>query len=228
MPRLTRHASIAALACALTVPAMAGCEAGLNAPTLQYHPAASGAYTSGDGITISNAFVLGPGVGQQLPAGSQAGLFVSISSANGDTLQSASAPGVAGSVQLTGGTVNIAASNSPDGGGPANLTGPAPQIVLTNLTKPLSGGQTVTVTLTFANAGQIQVQVPVEPQAYAYATYQQPPAPAPTPTATPTPTTSTAASHHKNTKNSKTAKKQKKTSAKAKATTSPSASSSAG
>lgn len=224
MPRLTRPASIAALTCVLTVPAVAGCEAGMDAPTLQYHQAASGAYTSGDGITIDNAFVLGPGVGQQLPAGGQAGLFVSISSASGDTLDSASASGYAGSVQLVGGPVNIAANNSPGGGGPANLTGPAPKIVLTNLSQPLSGGQTVTVTFTFANAGQIQIQVPVEPQAYAYATYQQPPAPAPTPTATPTPTTSTAAAHHKNTK------KQKKTAAKTKtkSTASPSATPSAG
>lgn len=219
MPRLTRPASIAALTCVLTVPAVAGCEAGMDAPTLQYHQAASGAYTSGDGITIDNAFVLGPGVGQQLPAGGQAGLFVSISSASGDTLDSASASGYASSVQLVGGPVNIAANNSA-GGGPANLTGPAPKIILTNLSQPLSGGQTITVTLTFANAGQIQIHVPVEPQAYAYATYQQPPAPAPTPTATPTPTTSTAATHHKN---SKTAKKQKKTAAKTKSTASPSA-----
>lgn len=224
MPRLTRPASIAALTCVLTVPAVAGCEAGMDAPTLQYHQAASGAYTSGDGITIDNAFVLGPGVGQQLPAGSQAGLFVSISSANGDTLDSASASGYAGSVQIVGGQVNIAANNSP-GGGPANLTGPSPKIILTNLSQPLSGGQTVTVTFTFANAGQIQIQVPVEPQAYAYATYQQPPTPAPTPTATPTPTTSTTATHTKN----KT-KRQKKTSAKSKtkATASPSVSPTAG
>ncbi len=224
MPRLTRPASIAALACVLTVPAVAGCEAGLDAPTLEYHQAASGAYTSADGVMISNAFVLGPGIGQQLPAGGQAGLFVSISSTGGDRLKSASTS-AAGSVRLVSGAVNIPATNSPDGGGPADLTGPTPQIILTNLKQPLSGGQSVTVTFTFANAGAINVQVPVEPQAYAYATYQQPPAPVPTPT--PTPTTSTTAAHHKNNKNKKQKSKSAKTTAKAKATASPSVSPSA-
>ena len=44
---------------AVLVPALAGCEAGLNAPTLDFHPAAFGAYATTNGISISNAFVLG-------------------------------------------------------------------------------------------------------------------------------------------------------------------------
>ena len=44
---------------AVLVPALAGCEAGLNAPTLEFHPAAFGAYADKNGISISNAFVLG-------------------------------------------------------------------------------------------------------------------------------------------------------------------------
>ena len=50
-------------ALAVLVPALAGCEAGYNAPTLEYHPAAFGAYASKNGISISNAFVLGPPLG---------------------------------------------------------------------------------------------------------------------------------------------------------------------
>jgi copper(I)-binding protein len=185
VPRLTRRrVGIALLACLVSIPALAGCEAGLNAPTLAFHPAANGATTTGAGITINNAFVLGPAIGQSLPAGGRAGLFLSVYAANGDQLVSVSAPGYAGSVKLDGGAVSVGA------GGTVNLTGPAPRIVLTKLTAPLQGGQTVTASFTFATAGTITVQVPVEPQAYDYATYLQPPTP------TPTPSPTTTGKHH--------------------------------
>jgi len=196
VPRLTRRPLAAALlACAALIPATAGCEAGLNAPTIDFHPAAAGATTFGAGITISNAFVLGSPLGQTLPAASQAGVFLSIASINGDTLQSVSAPGVASSVKVDGGSISIPAN------GVVNLTGPTPRIVLTNLSAALNGGQTVTLVLDFATVGKMQLQVPVEPQAYDYATYEQPPAPAPSPTATAastgTATASPAAKHVK-------------------------------
>ena len=47
-------------ALAVLAPALAGCEAGFNAPTLEFHPAAFGAYAAKNGVSISNAFVLGP------------------------------------------------------------------------------------------------------------------------------------------------------------------------
>ena len=47
-------------AIAVLVPALAGCEAGYNAPTLQFHPASSGVSTTVNGITLDNLFVLGP------------------------------------------------------------------------------------------------------------------------------------------------------------------------
>jgi len=175
------------LICALAIPALAGCEAGLNAPQLSFHPAANGATASAGGVTVNNAFVLGPGVGQTLPAGSQAGMFMSISATSGDQLVSVSAPGRAGSVTLDG-TVNIPQ------GGVVNLTGPDPRIVLTNLTTPVQGGQTIPVTLTFANAAPITIQVPVMPQAFEYATFLQPPAPAPTPTPSPAASVTASAS----------------------------------
>lgn len=193
MPRLTRrHLSrsralpAALLIGALAIPAVTGCEAGLNAPTLAFHPAADGATASSGDVTISNAFILGPTLGQQLPAGGQAGLFVSISSTGGDQLTQVTADGVSSAVQITGGTVSIPAN------GAANLTGPAPQLVLTNLSTALSGGQTVTLKFDFANAGQLTVQVPVQPQAYDYATYAQPASP--TPSLSPSATTSAAPS----------------------------------
>jgi copper(I)-binding protein len=173
VPRLTRPLSATLLVCALSVPALAGCEAGQNAPTLAFHPAAYGAATIGPDITINNAFVLGPAVGQQLAAGSQAGLFVSVASTSGDALESVSAPGTAASMQVNGAPFTIPAH------GVANLTGPSPRIVLTGLSRPLSGGQSVTVVFTFAKSGSIRMQVPVMPHAFEWATFEEPAALAP-------------------------------------------------
>jgi len=85
-------------ALAVLVPALAGCEAGLNAPTLDFHPAAFGAYATKNGISISNAFVLGPSPNGPVVAGGRAGVFLAISSQNGDKLVSVSAPGTASAV----------------------------------------------------------------------------------------------------------------------------------
>src|SRR6202012_2410686 len=75
---------------ALLIPAVAGCEAGENAPTLEFHAAASGAQTVFNGISITNAFVLGAPIGSTVPSGSSASLFVSLYNGGGssDTLQS--------------------------------------------------------------------------------------------------------------------------------------------
>jgi copper(I)-binding protein len=185
------------------IPVLAGCEAGLNAPTSEFHPAANGAYNTTGDVAINNAFVLGAPMGQTLPAGSDAGLFLALysTSPNGDQLTSVNATGVAASVKLTDGPVSIPGSTS------VNLTGPSPEIVLTDLKEPLSAGQDISLEFTFANSGtvalQVTLQVPVQPQANAYATYVQPPSPAPSPpataaaTASPTTTASTTATHHK-------------------------------
>jgi copper(I)-binding protein len=157
-------------ALALLVPAIAGCEAGNGAPTLEFHAASSGAQTVVNGIRITNVFVLGAPSGATLPAGSNASLFMSLfnDGATDDTLQSASASGAA-SVTLSGGTVAVPSET------PVNLTGPQPSAVLTNLSKPLSSGGYITVTLQFKNAGPVQLQVPVEPQSYYWSTYSPAP-----------------------------------------------------
>ena len=82
---------------ALLIPAIAGCEAGADAPTLEFHAAASGAQAVFNGIRITNAFVLGAPVGSTVPSGSSAGLFVSLYNGgdSSDTLLSATAPGSA-------------------------------------------------------------------------------------------------------------------------------------
>jgi len=160
-------------ALAVLAPALAGCEAGYNAPTLEYHQAAFGAYATKNGVSISNAFVLGPSPSGPEVAGGRAGVFLAITSQNGDKLVSASAPGTATSVKILGGPVSVPAVGS------ADLTGPVPRVVLNGLANPLQGGELVKLNLTFAEAGTIAMTVPVQPKAYEYATFSPPPTPPP-------------------------------------------------
>jgi copper(I)-binding protein len=169
--RLNRRLLLGAIA--VLVPVLAGCEAGLNAPTLEFHPASNGVSITQNGITLDNVFVLGPPLGSALPPGGRAGVFLSIEAENGDRLISVSAPGTASAVKLTGGPVDLPAQTLVD------LSGPEPKMVLTRLANPLFGGQTVQLTLLFQQAGAVTLTVPVEPHAYEYATYAPPPIPKP-------------------------------------------------
>lgn len=160
-------------AIAMLLPALAGCEAGLNAPTLTYHPATFGVNTAQNGIAIDNAFVLGPMLGSVLPPGGQAGVFLALQAQNGDRLVSVSAPDTAASVKISGGSVNLPAQALVD------LGGPQPEVVLTGLASQLGGGETIQLIFNFAEAGTITMAVPVEPHAYEYATYSPPAIPSP-------------------------------------------------
>jgi copper(I)-binding protein len=155
---------------AILIPAIAGCEAGADAPTLQFHQAAAGAYGTASDISVSNAWILGAPADSTLQSGSSASMFVSISNSGStaDTLESATAKGAA-SVSLSGGTVSL-----PANGGTVNLTGPQPEIVISNLSAPVSGGGTIAVTLNFQHAGTMSLQVPVMAQAYYYSTFSPP------------------------------------------------------
>ena len=155
------------------VPALAGCEAGFNAPTLQYHPANFTANKTQGGISLSNVFVLGAAPSGPEVAGGRTGVFMSLYAADGDRLVSVKAPGAASSVSITGGSVSLPAQSL------VNLNGPVPQVVLGGLANPLRGGQAVTLDFTFAKAGTITLSVPVEPQAFEYATYSPPATPSP-------------------------------------------------
>jgi copper(I)-binding protein len=168
--RWNRRLLIGALA--LLVPALAGCEAGYNAPTLQFHPASFGVSTTVDGINLDNVFVLGPAPGSTLPPGGQAALFMSLESPNGDQLTKITS-NAASSVQLGNGAITLNPNTLVD------LSGPSPLVTLNGLTKQLSGGDTVNLVLSFATAGTVNLTVPVEPAAYEFATFS----PAPTPTA---------------------------------------------
>jgi copper(I)-binding protein len=190
---------IGAGALALLIPAVAGCEAGNGAPTLQFHSASSGAHVVFNDITITNVFVLGAPSGSAVPAGSSASLFLSLynGGSSADTLESITAPGTAANVTLPSGTVALPAE------APVNsLTGPQPEVVLKDLKSPLTGGSSIPLTLTFAHAGTVKLTVPVQAQSFYYSTFS---APAPTPsvtapakakkkaTATPTPSTTATA-----------------------------------
>ena len=172
MTRWNRRMLFGALA--VLAPALVGCEAGLNAPTLEFHPAAFGAYADKNGISISNAFVLGPPPNGPVVAGGRAGVFFAVTAQNGDKLVSVSAPGTASQVMITGGSVNLPPSAL------VTLTGPVPKVVLAGLANPLQGGEAVTLNLNFAKAGTVTLNVPVEPKAYEYATFSPPPTPSPT------------------------------------------------
>lgn len=166
-------------AVALLVPVLAGCEAGTDAPTLQFHNANIGANKVVNGITISDAFVLAGPDATPVPAGSPASFFVGLFNANSndDTLESVSTNNPSSSATITGGSVTIPSSGS------ANLTGPEPQIVLSGLPQSLSPGGSISVTLDFAHAGSVQLDVPIEPNDDVFANYSQPPTPAPSTTA---------------------------------------------
>jgi copper(I)-binding protein len=158
-------------ALALLIPAIAGCEAGLNAPTLEFHPASAGVNAIVNGIKINNVFVLSAPSGSSVPAGSSAGMFLALfnGGTSADQLMGVSAPGSAVSVELSGGTVSLPVQSA------VNLTGPHPEVVLKELTRPLSGGQAVRVILNFQHAGAVTLDVPVEPQSYSFSTFSAPP-----------------------------------------------------
>ena len=174
--RAIRPRRLAVLAIAALVPILAGCEAGNNAPTQRWHQPTDGAAAVHHNIAIRNVFVLGAPLGAKLAAGRSAGLFLAlVNEGSVDRLLSITAPGTAQSVTLPGGTVRLGSQQS------VLLTGPAPQVVLQDLTRSLTGGTTVKLVLDFQNAGSVTMVVPVMPRAQYYSTFS----PAPTPTPSP-------------------------------------------
>ncbi|HUN34676.1 MAG TPA: copper chaperone PCu(A)C [Trebonia sp.] len=185
---MIRRGLLAGAVAMLVVPALAGCEAGLNAPTLEFHPAAAGQTAAVDGIRINNLFVLAAPNGSSLPTGAQASLFMGLFNNNDTSDRLVSVETSASkSVTISGGSVSLPANQG------VNLTGPQPDIVLNGLTQSLTGGQEIQVELDFAKAGPVDLEVPVEPQSFYYSTLAQPTA---TPTATvgATPTAATTPS----------------------------------
>jgi copper(I)-binding protein len=175
--RLAAAAAAACLAAGVTA-----CEAGNNAPTLtQYHPQSDGINADVHGIKIRDAFVLGGPIGSSLATGQSAGFFLALFNQNSqDRLVSAAAPGIATAVRLPPGGIRLPSGQA------VYLTGPVPRIVLTNLSRPLPGGGSITIVLNFMNAGNVRLVVPVLPRSDYYATFSPAPSPSPSPPATST------------------------------------------
>ena len=170
------------------IPALAGCEAGNNAPTLSFHYPTDAAGTAVGDLSIRNVFVLGAPIGRDLARGESASLFLAlVTTGSTDKLLKITAPGTAASVTVPAGGILVANDR------PVFYAGPMPQIVLRDLTRPLRSGSDVALTLIFQNAGPVTLQVPVMPRAAQYATLQPPlPAVAAHPTAHTTPTPSSS------------------------------------
>jgi copper(I)-binding protein len=173
------------------VPAVAGCEAGANAPTQQWHQPTPGASAIvNDTLRINNMFVLGPAPGLTLPRGASAGLFLALANDGApDRLISMTAPGAAAAVLVPTGGIRVGAQQS------LFLTGPAPRVLLRHLTRTLNGGQYIRVNMEFQNAGHVSLLVPVMPRTAAYGTFSPAPlflhpkvTPSPVLPATPSPT----------------------------------------
>jgi copper(I)-binding protein len=164
------------LAIAALIPVLAGCEAGNNAPTQEWHQPTDGTGTVHNKISIRNVFVLGAAIGSTIKVGGSAGVFLAlINDGSADKLVKISAPGTAKSVTLPGGSVSLASQKA------VLLTGPAPKVVLEDLTRPITGGSSVRLVLTFLNASSVSMTVPVMPRAQYYSTFS-PPSPSPSPT----------------------------------------------
>lgn len=178
--RVARPRRLLVLAIAALIPALAGCEAGTNAPTQEWHQPTDGYGTVQGNIAIRNVFIVGAPIGATVPAGQSAGLFLAlINDGSPDKLLSITAPGTAKSVALPGGAVSLASQQA------VLLTGPEPKVILEDLTRPLVGGSSVQLKLNFQNAGTVTLPVPVLPRAQYYTTYSPAPTSTPTPTATP-------------------------------------------
>ncbi len=169
-------------AAAVLLPVLAGCEAGNNAPTLQFHYPTDTAGTVVGDLSIRNVFVLGAPLGSNLHKGQSASLFLAVVTDGApDKLLAIAAPGTAASVTLPGGGVPITYQH------PVFLSGPKPQLVLVDLTRTVTSGSTIKLQLTFQKAGVVTLLVPVMPRAERYQTYAppQPGIAAVTPGATP-------------------------------------------
>jgi hypothetical protein len=165
------------VAAALLIPVVAGCEAGNNAPTQEFHyptdtagfpPDTAGSAAMGN-LSIRNVFILGAPIGQELRTGQSASLFLAmINDGPPDKLISITAPGNASAVPLPAGGVPVL------DGRPVYLSGPKPQLVLVGLTRNIANGSSVRLNLTFQKAGTFTLLVPVVPHAVHYETYAPP------------------------------------------------------
>src|SRR5258708_23987736 len=101
------------MAIAALIPVLAGCEAGNNAPTQEWHQPTDGAGIVHDNIAIRNVFVLGAPIGSSGPAGQSAGVFLALfNHGSPDKPLSITAPGTAASRLMPRGAAGLAGPQS--------------------------------------------------------------------------------------------------------------------
>ncbi len=185
MTRTSRPRVFAVAALLAVAPALAACGAGSDANMAQPYIATEAAETTKNGITVAQAFILGPEPGQTLPAGSAAPLYLTM--VNGNTTAD-QLTGIATDPQ----TASSAKATAPIALPPQTLVksaNPAPQVLIEGIREPLAGGESMRLTLQFQNAGAITMDVPVIARSREFATLQ--PAPDTSPSAAPTDATAT-------------------------------------
>ena len=125
--------ALAVVVAAAVAPAIAGCEAGFNAPTQQWHqPAAGASKVVNNEIRINNLFVLGAAPAFSLQRGGSAGLFLALNNEGApDRLIAITAPGTAAAVQMPGGGVRLASSSR------CSLPARPRRVILRGLTRQL-------------------------------------------------------------------------------------------
>jgi hypothetical protein len=172
--RTSRTRVFAVAALLAVAPALAACGAGFDANLSQPFTPTEAAEASKNGVTVAQAFILGPESGQTLPANSSAPLYLTMvnDNATGDQLTKI----------LPGGADPVETNISLPPRVLVKSANPTPQIVVKNIKNPLRGGESMKVTLQFQNAGAITMIVPVITRSREFATLQ--PAPSETPDGT--------------------------------------------
>ncbi|GAA1015789.1 hypothetical protein Aple_010210 [Acrocarpospora pleiomorpha] len=198
MTSTSRRRVIAVAALLAAAPVLAACGAGDNANTNQpYAPTdaqvlishSSDSVYGERGMRVSQAFVLGPDSGGQIPAGGAAPLYLVLTNQNPapDSLVSVTPlPDQATSVKVTA-PVQVPPNTL------VNTGQPSPQLAVEGLKNALRGGETLRLTLKFQTAGDITMDVPVITRSREYATLPPVPGalPAPSPVASASPAATT-------------------------------------
>ncbi|GAB1822937.1 copper chaperone PCu(A)C [Herbidospora sp. RD11066] len=195
----TSRRVIAIAAFLAAAPALAACGAGTDANTNKpYAPTEAGVLIRDgaygvNGIKVSQAYMLGPDPGGQIPAGGTVPLYLSITNDTTvpDTLLGIT-PDANAAATAQGGAVPLPAGTLVHTG-----TGANPQIQIQGVKSALRGGESIPLTLNFQNAGQVTMVVPVITRNREYATLPPVPGaiPAPSPTAAASPAAGESSGH---------------------------------
>jgi copper(I)-binding protein len=186
--RNSRYRVIAAAAAFLAAaPALAGCGAGSDAITSQHYSPTEALTKDVPGISISQAFFLGPDSGSTIPAGAATPLYLSV-------VNTGQAPDqlVGIGVDAALGTAKVSSPVTLPIQERVSVGRPTPSIMIEGLKKPLKGGESIQVQLQFANAGLVPLTIPVITRGREFASLPPAPGVSAVPTPTPTPSASTS------------------------------------